>query len=333
MRIFAFEFCTGGGLAGRPLPAGIAHEGDLMLRALIEDLGELPGVDVFTSRDPRLPALPGIETILPLPGEDVFALFARGLRSADAAWPTAPETGGTLERLAQATLARGVALLGCSPAGVRLAASKRATAHALRAAGVPVVPTFAHADRPVASPGPWITKPDDGVGCEDTELHPGWAAARARLAEDPARLVAQPWIGGESMSLSVVCDHGAARLLCCNRQEVGVRGGRLSLDGLLVNAVADRDGRLAALAGRVGAAMPGLWGYVGIDLVAGPGGPVVLEVNPRLTTSYRGLRPALGINAAAMVVDRLGRGVGIEHAWLPERDATVAIALAGANAS
>ena len=333
MRIFAFEFFSGGGLAGRPLPAGIAHEGDLMLRALIEDLGELPGIDVFTSRDPRLPPLPGIETIAPLPDEDGFALFARGLRLADAAWPTAPETGGTLERLARATLARGGALLGCAPEAVHLAASKRATTHALRAAGVPAVPTFAHADRLVVSPGPWITKPDDGAGCEDAVVHPGWTAARARLMAEPARLVAQPWIDGASMSLSVVCDRGAARLLCCNRQEVGVRGGRVSLDGLVVNAVADRDGRLAALAGRVAAAIPGLWGYVGIDLVAGPDGPVVLEINPRLTTSFCGLRPALGINAAAMVVHRLGRGVGVARVWPPERDATVAIGLAGSHAS
>jgi predicted ATP-grasp superfamily ATP-dependent carboligase len=333
VRIFAFEFFSGGGLAGLPLPPGIAYEGDLMLRALIQDLSELPGIDVFTSRDPRLPPLPGIETIVPLPGEDVFALFGRGLRLADAVWPTAPETDGTLERLARAALVRGAGLLGCLPDGVRLTASKRTTARALRAAGIPAVPTFAHADRLVAAPGPWITKPDDGAGCEDTELHPGWTAARARLAVEPARLVAQPWIDGGSLSLSVVCDHGVARLLCCNRQEVGVRGGRLSLDGLLVNAVADRDGLFSALAGRVAAAVPGLSGYVGIDLVAGSAGPVVLEINPRLTTSYCGLRSALGINVAAMVVHGLSRGVDVAREWPPERDATVAIGLAGCHAS
>jgi predicted ATP-grasp superfamily ATP-dependent carboligase len=332
VRIFAFEYFSGGGLAGQPLPPAGANEGDLMLRALIEDLSELPGVDVLISRDPRLPPLPGIETIVPLPGEDALALFARGLHLADAAWPTAPETGGTLERLARATLARGVALLGCAPEAIRVAGGKRATAHALRAAGVPVVPTFNEADLLAGAPGPWITKPDDGAGCEDTELHPDWRAARTRVLREPARLVAQPWIEGVPLSLSVVCDGDAARLVSCNRQEVGIRDGRVSLDGLLVNAVADRDGRLAALADRVAAAVPGLRGYVGIDLVAGSDGPVVLEINPRLTTSYCGLRRALGINVAAMVVRRLRGGMDPERERRLERGATVAIALAGAHA-
>jgi predicted ATP-grasp superfamily ATP-dependent carboligase len=46
-----------------------------------------------------------------------------------------------------------------------------------------------------------------------------------------------------------------------------------------------------------------LWGYVGVDLVLADAGPIVLEINPRLTTSYCGLRDALGINPAALVLD------------------------------
>ena len=148
-----------------------------------------------------------------------------------------------LERLGRATLAAGVGLLGCRPDAVRVAASKRATAHALREAGVPVVPTLGPAHQPApGARGAWITKPDDGAGSEDTELQPDWSSARARVLGDPARLVAQPWIQGTPLSLSLVCGRGAARLLCCNRQEIGVREGRVSLDGLVVNAVPDTDG-------------------------------------------------------------------------------------------
>ena len=75
-----------------------------------------------------------------------------------------------------------------------------------------------------------------------------------------------------------------------------------------VNApVEDRDD-LAALAGRIATALPGLWGYVGVDLVMTDRGPVVLEVNPRLTTSYCGLGRALGTSVAAMVLDLLAPG-------------------------
>jgi predicted ATP-grasp superfamily ATP-dependent carboligase len=73
-----------------------------------------------------------------------------------------------------------------------------------------------------------------------------------------------------------------------------------------VNAIRDSDGRYAQLAREVARALPGLWGYVGIDVIDAVDGPIVVEINPRLTTSYAGLRRALGINAAELVLDLPG---------------------------
>jgi predicted ATP-grasp superfamily ATP-dependent carboligase len=298
-----------------------------MLTTLVGELAELPGVEVIASRDPRLPPIPGCETLNPRPGEHPLALYRRGLASADAAWPTASEAGATLERLARATLDAGRVLLGCGPDAVRLAASKRATAVALNERGLRVVPTFALPGAIPALAGRWVVKPDDGAGCEDTEVVEGSGAAIARLAADPRRLVAQPWIDGDALSLSLLCAGGAGRLLACNRQQIAVRDGRVRLDAVLVNAVRDTGGRFAALAEQVAQAVPGLWGYVGVDLVLTPDGPVLLEINPRLTTSYCGLRLALGFNTAALVLSLLAPGgsrlAGMTHDALA--DATVEI--------
>jgi predicted ATP-grasp superfamily ATP-dependent carboligase len=60
--------------------------------------------------------------------------------------------------------------------------------------------------------------------------------------------------------------------------------------------------RAAALARRAITALPATVGYVGIDIVLGrdPHGSedTVIEVNPRLTTSYVGLRAAAQSNLA-----------------------------------
>jgi predicted ATP-grasp superfamily ATP-dependent carboligase len=333
VRVFAFEFFSGGGLAQEPLPASLAREGDLMLTSLVGELAELPGVEVVASRDSRLPLLAGCRTILPDPGEDPADLYVRGLSGADAAWPTAAESGGSLERFARETLASGKTLLGCSPGAVRLTASKRGTARVLHRAGIPAVPTLCLFDRPGSIPGPWVVKPGDGAGCERTELVSDWPAARERLRAEPGRLVAQPWIEGEPLSLSLICARGAARLLACNRQVIGLRDGRISVERILVNAVPDRDGRWARLADRVAAAIPGLWGYVGVDLLLTPAGPVVLEINPRLTTSYCGLRAALGINTAALVLGLLDIEAELPTAGPAVRDGLVEICLEPAGDS
>jgi predicted ATP-grasp superfamily ATP-dependent carboligase len=308
MRIFAFEFFSGGGLIGQPLPRSLVREGDLMLRTLVGELTRIPGVEVITSQDPRLPPIEGCETLRAVAGENVEELFARGVESADAVWPTAPEAGGTLERLVSEVETRGRTLLACGPTAVRLAGSKRCTARLLAASGIPVVPTYAPGEPLPPSSGPWVVKPDDGAGCDGLAVLPGQAEAAQRLAADPV-LVAQPWLDGEPWSLSLLCAGGTAHLLSCNRQRLSRDDGLLQLDAILVNARPPAARELHQMGPAVAAAIPALCGYVGVDFLLGPGGPVVLEVNPRLTTSYCGLPSALQRNVAALVLDLHCTGV------------------------
>jgi predicted ATP-grasp superfamily ATP-dependent carboligase len=326
VKIFVFEFVTGGGMAGEPLSSQLVREADLMVRSLLDDLSRIPGVERLASRDPRLPELAGVETLVATPGEDSFSLYSRGVAQAQAAWPTAPETGGVLERLGRLTLQQGRLLLGCHPDAVRLSASKRATAAALSAAGISAVPTFVPGDQLPDLPGRWVLKPDDGAGAEETLLVADWREARSALERKGAGFVAQPWIDGDSLSLSLLAAAGEARLLAVNRQDVQVTDGRLALAGLGVNAAARQGREYAGLAGRIAATIPGLWGHVGVDLIAGSEGPVVLEINPRLTTSYCGLGEALSINPAQLVLD-LARTGRLPEVRSPERGVAVDLRL------
>jgi predicted ATP-grasp superfamily ATP-dependent carboligase len=46
----------------------------------------------------------------------------------------------------------------------------------------------------------------------------------------------------------------------------------------------------------------GLKGYVGVDLVLSKNGPIVIEINPRLTVSYVGLRRVSNLNLARAMI-------------------------------
>src|SRR5262249_61768670 len=63
-----------------------------------------------------------------------------------------------------------------------------------------------------------------------------------------------------------------------------------------------RGGRARRLARRAAAGVPGLGGYVGVDLVLGSAEDgsedAAIEINPRLTTSYAGLRALARFNLA-----------------------------------
>lgn len=301
MRILACEYVTAGGLSGSVVSPALAWEADLMIRALVAELGMVPGVEVVTVRAPGFPPLrvAGVTVLAP------SGNFAEGYRAAlagvDAAWPTAPETDGALELLARLTRAAGVRLLGCDPAAVRLAAMKSRTSAALAAAGVPVVPTFVVAAEVDPLPGPWVVKPDDGAGAEGLRILPDWQAASLALSESGGRFVAQPWLRGEPRSLSLLCADREATVLSVNRQHLEVRDGRVILSGLSVNI--EPPAALQGLASGIASTIPGLWGYVGVDYLETESGPCVLEVNPRLTTSYCGLSAALGFNVPEAVLE------------------------------
>lgn len=307
MRVFAFECITGGGLLGRPFEPSLAREGSAMVAALVRDLSALPGITVLVGQDPRID-LPKMNATWLIPRRDELAedFFARSLSLCDAVWPIAPETARMLERISIDVLAKDKVLLGSRPAAVAVAASKRATALAMRQANISAAECFGLDDAWPQWSGPWVVKPDDGAGCSNTRIFADAKVARAFMVEaQESNLIAQRWLEGNSLSLSLLCKDGQADLLSVNSQHIFLQDGQVSVDGLLVNALQDNDGAFRQLAQWVAAALPGLWGYVGIDLVRTDHGDTVLDINPRLTTSYCGLRAALDLNVAEQVISLL----------------------------
>jgi tyramine---L-glutamate ligase len=305
MRIFVFEYVTGGGMLDTGLTSSLVREGDLMLRALVSDLCALDGVDCLITRDARLAPLPLTVDCRSVATVRQFSEVWEGvLNSVDAVWPIVPEYKDALGRVSDAVLSAGKILLNSGPAAVRMAASKLQTLCALESAGIPVVPTFGLGDVLPDIKGAWVMKPDDGVGCLGIRVHRDRdALCRAwDCLDEDCIYIAQPFLQGTSASLSLLVKDGEACLLSVNRQRVALMDDGIVLLGCVVNGLDARDRRFHSLASSVAAALPGLWGYVGVDLIINSDGLWVLEINPRLTTSYVGLKDALGINPAGLVL-------------------------------
>lgn len=294
MRVLVLEYVTAGGMRRETLPPSLAAEAALIRDAMLADLAALPAPpDILTTCDERLPlagAIPvGLDT-------SAWVLWRTLADEADVIWPVAPETGGILADLVRMLAASGKPVLASTPEAILIATSKLETARRLALAGVPHIPTYPLAEAPDI-PGARITKPDDGAGCDATFL---WPAGVPAIPEATAGVVIQPYVAGEAASLCVLVQAGEARLLTVNRQHIVVQDGRLSLSGLTVGAWAD-DGQLAGLTRQVVAACPGLDGFIGIDIILTEAEPVVVEINPRLTTAYAGLGRALGLNPATLL--------------------------------
>jgi predicted ATP-grasp superfamily ATP-dependent carboligase len=176
--------------------------------------------------------------------------------------------------------------LGCDADSIQLASSKVGTTTCLHAVGVPTP----HAFEDDAAVSHWIVKPDDGVGASHARRHASHEAAEADRAQRGGRAVLEPWIDGPAMSLTLLCDRGRAELWSVNRQLIDVAETGWLTERGAEPANVDAAPELQRLAQQVAQALPGLFGPVGIDYVAHPlHGPVLIEVNPRVTSVYGGL--------------------------------------------
>ena len=303
MRVFVYEHLSGSGAADAP--DELLGAGREMRDAVVHDLLRAGDCAVSVAAGVQAPEVPaGARALHPPAAGSATDFVAQQARLHDRVWVIAPETGGVL-----AQLQRGVDAerwLGCDATAIALASSKRATL--ARAAECGVTTPLAFASSPTTRR--WVVKPDDGAGAIATRVHNTHAAARddvdaRRRRGEPA--VLEAWVAGEPLSLSLLCGAGRIELLSVNRQQLKIDAvGVLSFAGVQIDVWARDDARVATLhawAQTLARAVPGLRGYVGVDLVWHPQrGPVLIEINPRVTMAYVGLSAALDRNVAAAVL-------------------------------
>ncbi|HEY3393386.1 MAG TPA: ATP-grasp domain-containing protein, partial [Lacipirellulaceae bacterium] len=305
MQIFVYEWATGGGLVEEPgtLPGSLVREGAAMVGALAADLVKISGCQVSALRDPRnlqfaLPRCKVVDVISRFSHRDEFECLAA---EADATILIAPEFDGILLAAARCVLDHGGRLLSPSAEFIGVTSDKQRTCESLAAAGVPVPQgTVIEPDGPLPEEFdyPAVLKPIDGAGSQDVYIVSGPHDSPPAYAW-PRRL--ERYAPGLAASVSLLCGpHSRVALAPC-RQRISDNG-RLQYLGGELPLPAGLAERAAGLAERALAALPPTTGYVGVDLILGrdPHGSedVVIEVNPRLTTSYVGLRAAARSNLA-----------------------------------
>ncbi len=303
MRVLVYEhLCSlpGGEDALRP-------EGWAMLSAVLADLCACPGVEPVTSVEPSL--LPQVQAISPrltaraaLPGrpEQAFHDLACGC---EFALVIAPEFDDILATRAEWARAAGCRLLGPPPEVIRLCADKYRLGRHFREHEVPAPRTerLGEHDEPFCA-YPLVVKPCSGAGAQQTYR----IDSPLRFREQAARpqQILQPFCPGQPASVAVLAGPHQQLVLppAEQRIDLGPADGRMSYAGGAVRFPPLAD-EAASLARRVLRAIPGLCGYFGIDLVLAGADSVVIEINPRLTTSYVGLRRLAKGNLMQLLLD------------------------------
>ena len=318
-RIVVYEYTCSGGLltAAQDGDAiSLMCEGWAMLSALATDLAALPHMCVQVIVDHRgLPGpLPGCEPVIVHTPDDECSALCRFAELADWTIVIAPEFDGILQQRCRWVEASGGRLLGPSSDLVALAGDKHATAEHLGRHNVRTPRGLLwHPGEclPSPLPCPVVIKPNDGAGSQETYVCTAVSQAHAILAryERPARI--ESLVDGLPASVTFLCGPAECVALpaCSQRLQkdrgITYAGGALPLPNEL-------NQRATIVARRAVETLRQPIGFVGVDLILGNKNDgsedYPIEINPRMTTSYVGLRAASQVNLAeAMIAVAEGR--------------------------
>ncbi len=325
MKIIVYEHVSGGGCCERHIPPGFLAEGFAMMCSIAADF-KAAGHTVTVLLDARLSTLnPPIDAdfIVPILYSNEPKQFLSNIAKVnDAAYVIAPETGNDLQSTIKLIEETGKVALNCESKGISKVADKAFLYKELEKNGFSVPKTLVlkkDADIKQIKQSiireltyPLIFKPSDGVGAfglsiieDEKQIEKAFSKINIESANED--FIVQDFIKGEPASVSVLSTGKKALAISLNKQKVKVSGPdqSSSYEGGIVPFEHPLKDDALALAEKVVESFPGLRGYVGVDIVLAEDKAFVLDVNPRLTTSYVGLRKVVNFNIAEALIDSI----------------------------
>jgi predicted ATP-grasp superfamily ATP-dependent carboligase len=260
--VFLFELAT---CSSKAMPPEIMIEGMGMFKALLEGF-ENP-FSFYNS-------------------EDYVELFKESLEKAEYALAIAPESEMMLYNFSKLIEKSGCKNLGSNSKGVRMSSDKLLTHNLIKELG----PKTRIYSGNTKMEFPLISKPRDGVSCENVKL----IRSEGELENVPKGHLIQEYVPGVPMSASLIVGE-EIKIISINTQEIvdfNYTGARMPIN------LPNQENIVEAVQ-----SVPGLCGYVGVDFIYSNEEPIIIEINPRPTTPIIGLNRAFGVNVSSMIID------------------------------
>lgn len=286
-------------------------EGKAMLEALLEDLVSV-GADTMTiARNGLLRTSILVEVISPPSGEPFIKTLRHSVSDLTGILIIAPESNGALLQMTRDVESLGFRNLGCSADSVALCADKFSLFSRWRSEKVPTPETWLKLTD-IDDSGPFIVKPRDGCGCVDTVVAENFLELRILIEklnrQHATEFIVQKLVRGIPASISCIISNETTVFMPACGQSIQRIGNRLEYKGGWGPLPEEMITRAQILAAKALDGIRGLGGWVGVDMILGDArdgsNDFAIEINPRLTSSYLGIRHMKGTIAAAAIARR-----------------------------
>ena len=336
-KLFIFEFITGGGFHREEIPSSLFSEGFSMLRSIIEDFKSL-NFHISTLLDERISFLAEYlkaDTVQILQKHENFKkIYTTQVKDCQYCFIIGPEFSNVLFDLTRVAKSQHKKILSVGMEGIQLGSSKMKTyqffkRHQINTPATYLIPPMQDTidqnfilDKFEEFNGSCIIKPEDGVGADYTFLFEEKSELIHFCKNFPGeeysnrRFIIQNYIKGKPLSISVISapfDESSQNfplILSINSQSLSLDASTHQFTysgGFTPPPLLDMDyPELFEIIRTELKKMPlnEIRGYFGIDFILeGEGQIYFIELNPRLTTPYVGLRKILDCNLAQLILD------------------------------
>jgi predicted ATP-grasp superfamily ATP-dependent carboligase len=323
LKILVYEHVSSGGLSDHSISASLLCEGYGMLRSIASDF-KSAGHEVRILFDSRIASLSSHfqagEIIVVSSVGEVNTIIKKLDGIVDAAFVIAPEQGNVLHSIVERIETTNAFSLNCGSEAIEQVSNKAALLQRTSKLGLDfpkslTFPSEEPMDKIIQSIRsnlgfPVVIKPLSGTGCSGlsitrTEIQVADAIKKVKNESFCSAVMVQEYVQGINASVSAICTDKDALPVSLNFQEIKLSdpvaassytGGQVPFEHPLKTVAFNATKRLLT-------SYKGLRGYVGVDFVLTKEKAFVMEVNPRLTTSYIGLRKVINFNLEQAIID------------------------------
>jgi predicted ATP-grasp superfamily ATP-dependent carboligase len=333
-RIFIFEFVSGGGFNKVNIPISLFCEGFGMLRSVTQDFKSI-GFEIYTLLDYRihhLSTMLRIDNFIKIKRKDNYLeQFKIFVKECEYAFIIAPESKNILYKLTDIVKNNNKILLSTNLEGIKIGSSKINTFKFFRKNKIAtprtyliplkkdnldvefIIGKFHELKKPI------VIKPDDGVGAESiycfekkSQIKDFFQNFKQRI-ESGRRYILQEFIEGTDLSISLINTSSSRNfrtkspyILSINSQNIDIKN---------PNYISQYFGGITPIRNHQKISIEltkilenidfsQFTGYFGIDLIKSKDSRFFfIEINPRLTTSYIGIRNVINQNPARLILD------------------------------
>ena len=330
-RIFIFEFVSGGGFNQVKIPSSLFCEGYGMLRSIIADFKAM-NFEITTLLDHRISFLSHYleaNTIKYMKAKDNYLNpFNESVKECDFTFIIAPEFSNILYNLTEIVKDKNKKILSVGLEGIQLGSSKIRTYEYFRKNKITTPKTYLIPSKIGLDidfiiqkfkefNSPIVIKPLDGVGAESIyyfedkdQIYEFFKDSETKI--DPNRnYIIQKYIEGEDLSVSLIgVPYNTKKqlntliLLSINYQDIKIKNSRADSEYFggytPVENFKQVNKGLSKVLEKLDLSM--FNSYFGIDFIRNGDLITLIEINPRLTTSYIGIRNILNVNPVELIL-------------------------------